>query len=355
MLTIALPEWLTPLQKPWVQALVVAALAFVGAHLLAWILRNWVARLARRTRSTVDDAILRRLGRPLFLTIFVGGLHAALAILLDEVSARLFSILVSLLQTIVLLGWLGFALSSFRFILQALGQSPGSGRYFESRTIPLYDNIGKVLFVVIAGYVACLIWGIDATALLTSAGIVGIALGFAAKDTLANLFSGIFILADTPYRIGDVISLDSGERGVVTQIGLRSTRILTISNIEIVIPNAVIANSKVVNESGGPDVRSGMSVKVGVAYGSDVDRICAVLERVAAENPNLLKDPAPVARFESFGDSALNFALYAQIEDSTRRGLYIHELNMAIFKAFQKERIEIPFPQRDVHVKQPAE
>jgi small-conductance mechanosensitive channel len=329
-------------------------MSFLGALVLAWILRTWVSRLTRRTRSTVDDAILKRLGRPVFLTIFFGGLHGAFALVIAH-EVRLFSIVVALLQTIVLLGWLGFALSSFRFILHALGQSPGSGRYFESRTIPLYDNIGKVLFVVVAGYVACLIWGVDATALLTSAGIVGIALGFAAKDTLANLFSGIFILADTPYRIGDVISLDSGERGVVTQIGLRSTRILTISNIEVVIPNAVIANSKVVNESGGPDVRSGMSVKVGVAYGSDVDHVCAVLERVAAENPNVLKDPAPVARFESFGDSALNFALYAQIEDSTRRGLYIHELNMAIFKAFAAEGIEIPFPQRDVHLKQPAE
>jgi small-conductance mechanosensitive channel len=272
--------------------------------------------------------------------------------MLDEQNARLFGITVAVLQTFVLLTWLVFALSTFQLVLHGLGATSRVGRYFDARTIPLYDNVGKVLFVLVAGYVGCLVWGIDATALLTSAGIVGIALGFAAKDTLANLFSGIFILADTPYKIGDVIALDSGERGVVTQIGLRSTRILTIGNVEVVIPNAIIANSKVVNESGGPEVRSGISVQVGVAYGSDVDHVCRVLERVAADNPNVIQDPKPAVRFESFGDSALNFALYVQIEDSTRRGLYVHELNMAIFKAFAAEGIGIPFPQREVHVRE---
>jgi len=169
---------------------------------------------------------------------------------------------------------------------------------------------------------------------------------------LANLFSGFFILVDAPYKLGDYINLDSGERGKVTNIGMRSTRLLTRDDIEITLPNAVIANSKISNESGGPHLKMRVRIDVGVAYGCDVDQVCDVLETVAAEHEGVLSYPAPRVRMRAFGASSLDFQLMGWIDDPQDRGRINHELMMSIYKAFGAAGIEIPFPQSDLHIKQ---
>ena len=182
--------------------------------------------------------------------------------------------------------------------------------------------------------------------------MLGIAVGFAAKDTLANLFSGVFIVADAPYKLGDYIILDSGERGMVTHVGLRSTRLLTRDDIEITVPNSVMGSAKIINESGGPYTKMRVRVKVGVAYGCDVDHVCETLLAVCEEHEGLCKDPAPRVRMRGFGDSSLDFELLAWIEQPVDRGRTAHELYMETYKKFAAENIEIPFPQRDLHIKE---
>jgi len=151
--------------------------------------------------------------------------------------------------------------------------------------------------------------------------------------------------------VGDYIVLDSGERGRVTQVGLRSTRLLTRDDIEVTLPNAQIANAKIVNESGGPWEKERVRVDVGVAYGSDVDQVRHVLLEVAAEVDHVCAQPTPRVRFVAFGDSALVFHLLCWIDEPVLRGACIDALNTAIYKRFQQAGIEIPFPQRDVHLK----
>jgi small-conductance mechanosensitive channel len=217
--------------------------------------------------------------------------------------------------------------------------------------LSLIHNVMKVMLVALAIYFIFLAWKIDVTAWLASAGIVGLALSFAAKDTLSNLFAGVSIIMDAPYKTGDYIILDSGERGVVTEIGLRSTRILTRDDIEITVPNGVIGNSTITNEAGGPSSQHRIRVAVGTAYGSDVDHVLQMLEKVAAHNPDILSEPASRARFRRFGESSLEFELMGWIGNPADRGRVQHELNCGIYKAFIEERIEIPFPQRDLHVR----
>ena len=176
-------------------------------------------------------------------------------------------------------------------------------------------------------------------------------MSFAAKDTLSNLFAGVSIMMDAPYKTGDFIILESGERGVVTDIGLRSTRILTRDDIEITIPNGVIGNGKIINEAGGPTSQHRIRVAVGVAYGSDVDQVIEVLEKVAADNNDVLASPAPRVRFRQFGDFSLDFELLGWIAKSIDRGRVKHELNCAVYKALNKNNIEIPYPQTDLHVR----
>ena len=156
---------------------------------------------------------------------------------------------------------------------------------------------------------------------------------------------------DAPYKVGDFIILESGERGVVTDIGLRSTRILTRDDIEITVPNGIIGNGKIVNEAGGPTSHHRIRVAVGVAYGSDIDEVIEVLSGAAGSLPEILKSPAPRVRFRAFGQSSLDFELLGWIARPVDRGRITHELNCAVYKALNKNGIVIPFPQRDLYIK----
>jgi small-conductance mechanosensitive channel len=203
-------------------------------------------------------------------------------------------------------------------------------------------------------YLVFVIWGIDATAWVASAGIIGIAVGFAAKDTLSNLISGVSIIADAPYKIGDYIVLDTGERGVVTSLGIRSTRLLTRDDVEISIPNAVIGAAKITNESGGPWVKQRIRVQVGVAYGSDTEKVVQILEEIAEGNAGIVEQPMPRVRMRGFGDSSLNFELLGWISSPEERGLVMHQVLMEIDRRFRESDIEVPFPQRDLHIRSTA-
>jgi small-conductance mechanosensitive channel len=199
------------------------------------------------------------------------------------------------------------------------------------------------LFIILS------IWQVDITPLLASAGILGLAVAFAAKETLANFFGGISIFFDKPYKIGDYVNLESGERGEVVLIGIRSTRIKTRDDILITIPNSLMANMTIINES-APKQKLRIRIPFGVAYGTDVDQVEEVVMGIAESNRMVVKDPDPRVRFRRFGDSALEFELLCWGNQPAERGLLIHQLNRAIYKRFAEEGIQIPFPQRDLHI-----
>ena len=213
----------------------------------------------------------------------------------------------------------------------------------------------KVLLLSILLWLFMALWNIDGTAWLASAGVLGIAIGFAAKDTLANLISGISIIADAPYKLGDYVVLDTGERGVVTELGMRSTRLLTRDDVEISIPNAVMGNAKITNESGGPAVEHRIRIPIGVAYGTRPAEVIELLEQVARENELILDHPAPRVRMRAFGESSLDFELLGWIKYPEQRGLARHNLLIEIERLFREAGIQIPFPQRDVYLKTPEQ
>ena len=335
---------------PTARALLIALAALVLAQLTNFISSRLLRAVTSRTRTDFDDRLLALLERPVFYTVFFGGLSLAVRQLpLPPLGSM---VTVRILLTLIALLWLGFGFRACGLVLELLQRHHERFPIVEERTLPLFNNLGKVLVFGLISYVLLAIWKVDATAWLTSAGIVGIAVGFAAKDTLANLFAGLFILADTPYKIGDFIVLDSGERGRVTHVGVRSTRLLTRDDIEITIPNAVIANAKIVNESGGPWEKERLRIQVSCAYGSDVDQVCDVLSQAALSVGHVCPEPEPRVRFRSFGDSGLNFELLCWIDEPVLRGLVTHDLNMTIYKAFAREAIEIPYPKQDVYIRE---
>ncbi|WP_415715197.1 mechanosensitive ion channel family protein [Maridesulfovibrio sp.] len=201
-----------------------------------------------------------------------------------------------------------------------------------------------VLFYNVGSY-----FGIPVTAIFASAGIAGVAVALAARETLANFFGGVSIFMDRPFRAGDYIVLDNGDRGEVKAVGMRSTRIQTRDDIMITIPNSVITNGKVVNQS-RPYPSFRVRIKIGVAYGSDVDQVEEVLMELAQNNSLAIAEPAPRVRFREFGDFALEFELLCWAARPHDRGRLIHELSRDIYKRFNAEGIVIPFPQQEVYL-----
>ncbi|WP_051676997.1 mechanosensitive ion channel family protein [Maridesulfovibrio frigidus] len=219
----------------------------------------------------------------------------------------------------------------------------------DADVIKLVVRLVSFSLVFVLCYKAGSYFGIPVTAVFASAGIAGVAVALAARETLANFFGGVSIFLDRPFRAGDYIVLDSGERGEVKAVGMRSTRMLTRDNILITIPNSVITNVKITNQS-MPEPHFRVRIKVGVAYGSDVDKVEDILLEVARSNSLAISNPPPKVRFRLFGDSALEYELRCWAAEPKDRGRLTHELSRDIYKKFNEEGISIPFPQRDVHL-----
>ncbi len=335
------------LRHPAILALIVAAASLALAKLVELLLCRVLQRLARRTRTDFDEKLIDALHRPIFFSVVLVGVRTAVLILGPPEAVMGWTN--SLVQTAVIFVW---TLTALRVVSLVCGSMSGAVRrseWIDERTLPLFDNLARLILLGAAAYFLLLAWHLNISGWLASAGIAGLALGLAAQDTLSNVFGGLSIIADAPYKVGDWVNLDGGERGRVTQIGLRSTRMMTRDDVEITVPNAAIASGKIINESGGPSRKSRVSVLVGVAYGSDVDQVREVLLRAARGVELVADDPEPRIRFTEMADSALVFRVLCWIEFPELRGECVDGLNTAIYKALNAEGITIPFPQRDVH------
>ena len=319
-----------------------------------WVFNNIIIinlkKLASKTNLVVDDHLFNLLQSPLFNSILLVGVSGSIFILAPP--EPYLGISFSLIQTFAIVIWVMFLLTSNRIMLTAIARNKNRVKAVHNQTLPLFLNLINIFIVVMAVYFIFSAWHIDMTAWLASAGIVGIAVGFAAKDTLANLFSGVFIMADAPYKIGDYVVLDTLDRGEITHIGIRSTRMLTRGDVEITIPNSVMGNTKIINESGGPHEKFRCSVAVGVAYGSDIDLVRSILVNIAIAEETVCADPEPRVRFRVFGASSLDFDLLVWIEKPMLRGRVVDILNTEIYHQFRDNNVEIPYSKQDLYIKE---
>ena len=330
-------------------ALIYTILSFIAAFIIDKIFISFLKIIVKRSTTDLDDKLIDTLHKPIYYSILFFGLNVAIK-LLDLPENIIFSF-VGILKTIIVIIW-GLALfRSFIILIEWASRKSRQASFIQSKTIPLFENVGKIVIFLVVVYFVMLTWDIDVTAWVASAGILSAVLAFAAKDTLGNLFAGLFIMADSPYKEGDYINLDAGERGRVRHIGIRSTRIITRDDIEITIPNSVIANSKIINESGGPHEKERIRITVDVAYGTDVEKAKDIMLQIALSEEMVCNDPEPRARFREFGESGLKLQLLGWIERPELRGLVIDKLSTTIYKSFNEGNIEIPFPQRTVHIK----
>ncbi|MCH7820710.1 MAG: mechanosensitive ion channel family protein [Proteobacteria bacterium] len=332
----------------YLQALAIALGFIVVGKIADWVLSRMVGRIASRSKTDIDDQLVGLLHRPIFISFVLLGLSLATQQIDLPESPEFLTL--GILKTIAVFVWYNM-LHNLTTLFAQVFKRRQTSKLVQTGMLVLLQNVVKIVLFALAIYFVFLAWNINVTAWVASAGIVGLALSFAAKDTLSNLFAGVSIIMDAPYKSGDFIILDTGERGIVTHIGLRSTRLLTRDDVEITIPNGLIGNSKIINEAGGPSEKHRIRIAVGVAYGSDVDYVIETLQQVAADNAEICADPAARVRFRQFGESSLDFELLCWIEKPIDRGRLKHELNCAVYKAFNTNNIVIPYPQRDLHVR----
>lgn len=334
---------------PLVRGGSVILVSFIGASLLVWLIFRLLHSLSSRTRMALDDQVVVMLRAPIYYSLVMLGISAGLDQL--EMPANWNQFAIRCLHSIGIIIWMIFLIRLASMLLNKVASLTNAYRFVERRTLTLFDNLAKILIFGAGTYGIFVVWKINLTAWIASAGIAGIAIGFAAKDTLSNLFAGVFILADTPYRIGDYIVLDNGSRGKVTNIGLRSTRILTRDDIEVTIPNSIIGNSMIINQSGGPYEKMRVRLKVGVAYGTDVERVKTILREIAAGEEQICNSPPPRVRFRSFGPSSLDFELLFWVDNPELYGRVLDATNTKVYTTFLEEGIEIPYSKQDLYIK----
>ena len=342
MIQFAEEAWHWLLVHHWVLALVFMVLAVVAALLVDLLLTKVIRGFTRWTKTTIDDEILTFLHGPIRTSVLLLVSLAAMDLLLAEHPWK--GRLINVAYTALVVMWTIYLIRTSRAVFNAFKQRHRKDAA-PRQLLPLLDNLVILLLLVHGGYWLFKVWHINVTPLLASAGIATAAVALASKDTLANLFGGVSVLVDHPYRLNDYIVLSTGERGEVVDIGIRSTRILTRDDVLITVPNSIMSTTTIINESGRVP-RFRVRVGVGVGYDSDPDQVEATLLAVCEDLSEILPSPKPRVRFREFGDSSLNYQLLAWIHDPGDRGRIIHELNTRILKAFRQAGIEIPFPQR---------
>lgn len=336
---------------PIMQRLMVIAIYGLLAKAADIFVNRILKRLAASyTASELDDKAIDILHPPIVFSIFFFGVLHALA-LPPPLAVHWERFLPDAVKSVVLIIWTIGVLRLFMLLGEHYLKNVLDGGKIGADLFLLLKNVVRVIIIVSALLWLLSIWNVNLAPLFASAGIAGIAVALAAKDSLANFFGGISIFADKTFQLGDYIIIDNDQRGEVVEIGVRSTRIKTRDDVLITIPNSILANSKIINES-APIPRFRIRVPVGVAYGSDLDRVEAVLLAVAGGNPSVVKDPEARVRLRSFGSSSVDFELLCWVEDPRLKGLEIHNLLKSIYKAFEEKGISIPFPQQDVHIKE---
>lgn len=327
-----------------VEILVLATAAWILHHFLI----GWLRRLAARTPSSLDDqlvAVLDRGIRPLLVVAVAAGALNLLPLgrTAHIATNRLLVAAAVLAGLYVLLRLLEVGLAGW---LERAQADPSLRQPVRMLTRLLFALVG--LMIVLDNL------GISLTAVWTTLGVGSLAVALSLQDTLANFFAGFYLQLDRPIRPGDYIRLDGGQEGFVERISWRSTRLRTLPNNIVVIPNTKLAQAILTNFS-LPEPRLSLLLPVSVSYDADPDQVERVLVEEAraavGQVPGLLAQPEPFVRFiPGFGDSALQFTLICQVASFTDQYLVQHELRKRILARFRREGLAIPFPQHDVHL-----
>lgn len=334
----------------YIYALIILVATILFAKLCLFIIEKYIQIWTKKTRTNVDDLIIEAMRWPSYILILILGIRISLKALdLPEkvylYTGHIFSSLIALVVCYILV-------KIFDIIISAWGRMWTKKTHIsiDNDLLPLLHKTSKAILFIIALLFVMHIWGIDITGFLAGLGIAGIAIGFAVKDSLANIFGGVFLILDKNFKVGDRIKLDSGEMGDVIDIGLRSTRMRTFDNEMLIIPNGILANQKIQNLS-KPDTSLRVKVMFSVEYGNDIEKVRNLILEAVKKIDKVASNPLPDVWLIEMGDSSLNFQCNVWVDNFMDAMPVKVACTTAIYNALNRARINIPFPTRTLYMK----
>lgn len=330
--------------------LLIIFIAVIASFVIRFLLHRFGTKLAGKTRWKIDDLVIDQIARkivywlPLLVFYFI--------------STDVFKYLDAGEQTIFYVKRTISAIFIFT-ITDVFVQIISSMLLFRkgetSTSSSILRNIAKIVIYLVGILLVIQNYGVQVYPLLATLGIGGLAVALAMQPTLSNLFSGLQIIASKKIEIGDLIELENGKKGIVSDITWRNTTITTWQNNIIIVPNSKIADSVIENYFLN-DKQVLFSVPLGVSYNSDLDKVERVAVEVATELqktiPEAVSDFEPFVRFQKFGDSSIDLSVFMRSREFGGQFIMISKFIPAIHRKFAGEHIEIPFPARKIYMQQ---
>jgi small-conductance mechanosensitive channel len=328
-------------------AMLIVALFWGISRVVKYLLIHWGPRFTAFTKTDLDDRILERITPLVSLLVFFAGLFLAVRSLPFPAAVHVVTDGAVFIVNIIIVTTIGYRSLHELLNWSSVRMAEKGHEGLDQQLMSLVEKLGTLFLIVTALMITLKHFNYDILSFVTALGIGSLAIGMAAKDSLAHIISGFTLMLDRPFRIGDRIQLVGGQIGDVTDIGLRSTKIKTLDNMLLIIPNSDLCNTMLVNHA-FPDVRARGRITVGVAYGSDVDLVKRILIETAGETEDVLAEPSPESFFVSFGDSALQMLLLFWVAEYRNLFGVTDKVNSLIIRRFRENGIQIPFPTRTV-------
>ncbi len=337
--------------RDFLPPLIILTLSFMIANFASFALKKLRQR-AEKSETKLDDIVLHALGKPLYVLILVAGIYYAihqtpyLVELMNQKDAdyQYRKFILTIFGT-----WVVATLA--KNVVKEYGYEWASrtDSVMDDRLVALADMSVMYVIWLIGIMVALDVIGKPITPLLTGMGIAGLALALAAQNVLTNVFGGVAITLDQLYKVGDRVEF-GGVYGDIYEIKPRYTKIKTLNNTIITVPNSKVINDNIINFA-VPDTMVRVKIPVSVAYGTDPKEVDSILLDIVSKTPLVLNDPKPLVRFTEYAASSQNFEVLVWVKHYDDRHPVVDWILREMFVRFREENIEIPFNQMDIHVK----
>ncbi len=331
----------------YLKFLFILAVSILVAFLVKFVVLQVLKPLTKKTKTKIDDLIIKSMSSIIFYAVIVLGFKIGIQHL--EFETGIISSIVNSLYIIIVALLVIRIISNFskHWLNEWASKTESTA---DDRLIPLVAKILKTVTIILGFFFIFDTWDINLSPLLATAGIAGIAIGFAVRDSLANILGGIQLVLDKTFKVGDKIELESGEMGTILDIGIRSTKLKTFDNEVIYIPNGSLANTKVKNFT-VPDLSVRVNVNFGVEYGSNPEQVRNVVMEAVKKIDTVIEAPEPVVQFLNMSDFSLDFVARVWVQSYTDAYSTKLKVTDEIYNALNRAKIGIPFPTRTVFTK----
>ncbi|MBS3081119.1 mechanosensitive ion channel family protein [Candidatus Pacearchaeota archaeon] len=334
----------------YIRAIVILVGLLIIFRIIVSVLKRIILKIVNKTKTDIDNVIIKKSSLPITLILLFISVQIAMneLTLSQEIQDLISKVMNSFI--IILIGYVTYVVLNVFFIEVWKSVVKRANRKTIESLTNLMQGIFEIIIVILVILYVLYYWGVQITPLLAGLGIVGLAVALALQPTLNNIFSGIAMILDDSVRVGDLVYIDANTKGKILKIGLRSTKINTFDNEVIIVPNSKLADSMIQNVA-LPEPKSRVVIPFSVAYGSNINKVKEIVLKEIKSITKVCSDPEPFVRFIEMGTSSLNFKAYFYVESYDDRFPTIDEANTKIYNALRKNKIEIPFPQMDVHLK----